>query len=163
MTETPNIDEWLAHVEMASRGAGNRDLRSEIFLAREGERHVPRPLPTDVPPGEPKACFHNAQMLAMNRPDLLYAEGFAHSIITTEHAWCVDIEGNVVDPTWPNPEAVEYLGVAFRSDFVARRLLEREKSGPLLNDRQSDFEIVRGRLSESEWRIKTGFVAAPFP
>jgi len=49
----------------------------------------------------PRCCFWNALQIARRRPKLYrYCEGFAVSIIPTEHAWLVDDAGTVYDPTW---------------------------------------------------------------
>jgi hypothetical protein len=46
-------------------------------------------------------CYENAWRHAIRNRDLTYHEGFAYAgIIPTEHAWCVDSDGVVVDPTW---------------------------------------------------------------
>lgn len=47
-----------------------------------------------------KECFRNALMMAQER-SLDYVEGYAlgHGI-PVHHAWCLDADGKVVDPTW---------------------------------------------------------------
>lgn len=65
--------------------------------------------------GKMKECFKNALALAIRR-NLTYCEGYAINIIPTIHAWCIDKDGNVIDPTWEN--AKEYYGVPFQTDYV---------------------------------------------
>ncbi len=71
----------------------------------------------------PRHCFHNAWNYSLIFDDLTYYEGFAYAgLITVHHAWCVDSEGLVVDPTWRKtiqrdlPENEwDYFGVGFDS------------------------------------------------
>lgn len=77
--------------------------------------------------GTQGACYANAQYLASRRKGLRYAEGFATSVIPVEHAWCVDAEGRVIDPTWDYEYQPDYFGVIFEADHV-RRI--RQITGP---------------------------------
>jgi hypothetical protein len=77
--------------------------------------------------GIPKACYYNAYHLARRRARLRYVEGFALSVIPMEHAWCVDEQGRIVDPTWgedfnliEGKRPVDYFGMAFDLDLVRR-------------------------------------------
>jgi hypothetical protein len=63
-----------------------------------------------APTGQPRQCFRNAFEAAM-RLDLTYVEGWANSIIPTEHAWCVTPDGKIYDPTWGR-SGHDYFGVA---------------------------------------------------
>jgi len=65
-------------------------------------------------------CFKNAAKLAMQE-QWLYAEGFASSGHPIHHAWCVNAQGRVVDPTWESPGAA-YYGLAMRATELARHL-----------------------------------------
>jgi hypothetical protein len=70
-------------------------------------------------------CFMNATKMAADDPELTYVEGWATSEIgvPVEHAWCVDKDGKIYDPTWTGktrPVGVEYFGVPFRREQVAR-------------------------------------------
>jgi hypothetical protein len=71
--------------------------------------------------GEPLACYANAYRLAQTRKGYRYVEGFATSVIPLEHAWCIDGEGRVIDPTWDAEYKPDYFGVVFPNlDFVLR-------------------------------------------
>src|SRR4030042_1175197 len=64
--------------------------------------------------GDFKMCFRNAFQLMLSREDLFYVEGYAickSVCLPLLHAWCVDSEGKVYDPTWE--DGVEYYGVVF--------------------------------------------------
>ena len=81
-------------------------------------------LPETVRPGAPKLCFENAYRLSRKtKGRLRYCEGFG--LRTTigfpiHHAWCVDQDGRVVDPTWSDPDACEYLGITLDPTTTAR-------------------------------------------
>jgi hypothetical protein len=50
-----------------------------------------------------KMCYENCQIIAFEVDDLTYVEGWAIEAqygLPLEHAWLVDGEGNIVDPTW---------------------------------------------------------------
>lgn len=79
-------------------------------------------LPPEFERGPKKKCFMNAGRLAMERDDLIYCEGIAHNIIPVEHAWCIDREGKVIDPTWDEPEKCAYVGVAFDTEWFFDRI-----------------------------------------
>lgn len=84
-------------------------------------------------PGTPKACFQNATLAALSHPDqLVYVEGYAVSAtlpIPLPHAWLVDGEGNVIDPTWP--DGSEYFGIRFSSDELSEVMLVTRQYGIL--------------------------------
>ncbi|WP_414530487.1 hypothetical protein [Nodularia chucula] len=53
--------------------------------------------------GEPKSCFKNCYQALWNYPQLNYCEGFAinsNVSIAVSHAWLVNNDGEVIDPTW---------------------------------------------------------------
>lgn len=82
---------------------------------------------------EPKYCFQNALMIAKQRPELQYCEGFATNVIPTEHAWLVAADGRVVDPTWvllfDDPSwfgrAADYFGIVLPVPDVVSAHAER--------------------------------------
>ena len=87
----------------------------------------------DEPRGELGDCYYNAWTLAEAR-NWEYAEGYA---TTTElgvplmHAWCIDDEGRVVDPTWS--DGANYTGVVIPVDIVRRVMVDTEVYGVLPN------------------------------
>lgn len=129
MTETDNDDHpvaraLIAHVSLLAAAGGDMPL-ARLMLARgksySGTRYVGMRM-------TPKMCFKNAIRLA-ERKGYRYAEGYALSgtlltsgiVFPVEHAWCVDRDGNAVDPTWEDPENSHYLGIEFDVTEVWKR------------------------------------------
>jgi len=87
------------------------------YLRTAGAREwTPAPLPCGVLRGVPKSCFMNATRTSWENPELDYCEGVAQVPdlgIWFLHAWAVDAAGNVVDPTWNEPERCRYYGVRY--------------------------------------------------
>ena len=107
--------------------------------------------------GEPKQCFANAENLAVFHDELTYVEGLATRLgaIPIPHAWCVDADGRVVEPTWlPDPECDsippvgqwEYLGVPFKTDWLVNWTLDQGYYGIFGNCFAPETldEIVKG-------------------
>jgi hypothetical protein len=68
--------------------------------------------------GKVRECFQNAFLRTLYFDNLTYCEGYAFSgLLPVHHAWCVDENDVVVDPTWrekKNREPAanwEYFGV----------------------------------------------------
>jgi hypothetical protein len=82
--------------------------------------------PTNIKPrwlvmGEAKRCYQNAAAYVAVRDDVFYAEGYALNLefpVPLEHAWLVDRDGKVIDPTWAEASHNVYVGIAFKPDFV---------------------------------------------
>lgn len=98
---------------------------------------VPDKLPKSINPKrfKVKECFYNAQMLALQY-DYDYYEGFAVSIIPTEHAWALLPDGQLLDLTWDKvrngTETFDYFGVLIPSKFIAKHMLETGMSTSML-------------------------------
>jgi hypothetical protein len=76
-----------------------------------------RPQPETVPPGDLGDCFTNTFWQVMRDSGAWrYAEGYAikdrRTLVPMPHAWVLDAQGRVVDPTW-TPPGVAYFGVVF--------------------------------------------------
>lgn len=120
-------------------------LNDYRLIIKVGQWWTPQALPAKYKYGEVKHCFANAYRLAKrSNGKLRYCEGIAHGIIPTHHAWCVDAEGKVVDPTWRtrpddehahNPDDMAYYGVSFDIDFVIENLLKNGHYGLLLGNK----------------------------
>lgn len=62
-------------------------LSLDDLVLREGREHRYERCPADIELGAPKECYRNAFNLMVERPDLTYVEGYAHSgLIPTAHA-----------------------------------------------------------------------------
>lgn len=75
-------------------------------LRTEGKFYTPQVLPKDYKRGPAQRCYQNAAQLALDDDSLTYVEGFVNTgyeiggqPIATAHAWVVDSEGNVIEPT----------------------------------------------------------------
>ena len=88
---------------------------TEEFILRKGTLFKNPGNPEWVPMMEMKQCFRNAALLAYQRPGLKYAEGYIFRYMPILHGWCVDDEGNVIDPTIHDYDG-DYLGVSFTLD-----------------------------------------------
>ena len=97
------------------------------------------PRTFSLPRGEPKQCYMNATHLAIDMPHLTYVEGNILMMgIPIEHAWCVDEEGVVVDPTIAPAlkdgtfdRISDYFGIPFRTDYVRKACLRNGVYGLL--------------------------------
>jgi hypothetical protein len=112
------------------------------FILREGKVWRPAALPAHVSKGKQNYCFMNALNLAADT-GFTYVEGVAASVFPTMHAWCVDENGVVVDPTWRDPANSLYYGVAFRLDYVLETVGERGYYG-IIENHEQDFPLLTG-------------------
>ena len=97
-----------------------------------------------------KNCFQNLILShRTNDSNLYYCEGFAaHEGIglIVAHAWLVNDLGEVIDPTWRDPQSFinpVYFGVVFNWEFVMAVAAKTEVYGILDNDRMIEHEFKR--------------------
>jgi hypothetical protein len=128
------------------------------LLLTHGQDFKWAPLPQGLKYGPMKACYQNAFHLAMARPDdYTYVEGIAVHIIPTEHAWCIDSKGRVVDTTWKampglkgeddNPEEWEYFGIPIKISY-AYRVIQASKVYSVLWNYDADWPMTRDEPRE---------------
>lgn len=85
-----------------------------------------RDRPAHVAAGQKRQCYANCVKTVLRSPpgceELSYAEGFAAAkagqFLPMQHAWLVDQQGSVVDPTWDDTHEHIYFGVVFKTSFV---------------------------------------------
>ena len=101
--------------------------------------------------GTPRECYKNAFDVLMEypKPELYYCEGFAtyaEATMPVYHAWLVNERGEVIDPTWRDPQSFInpiYFGVVFDWEFVMAVAAKTEIYGVLDNDRAIEYEFKR--------------------
>jgi hypothetical protein len=101
----------------------------ERFVLEVGRDFMAARRPRGIRKRRDKLCFMHAFQLAMDHPELEYAEGMstmADLPIAVHHAWCVTKDGAVVDDTWEDPERGRYRGVIISREDL---LVECLKSG----------------------------------
>jgi len=113
---------------------------------------------------QPKSCFHNAQMLAIDFDGAAYYEGFVLTeLVPLSHAWNVTPDGKVIDLTLeaahellvrlglrpedkPPPRPV-YLGIEIPKVFVAEHIARHRETAPLVAAFYNSAVSRRGRGS----------------
>ena len=114
----PTHDELRAdiHVQLASwkmLGAKGPQLIPATVL-RAGIDCVTQPLPKRYKKRAAKHCYANAAALvSRSHGRLTYVEGLAKRAggMVVDHAWAIDAQNRVIDPTWDQPEDAVYIGV----------------------------------------------------
>lgn len=101
----------------------------DAYLLQVGRLYPWRPLPSSVARMEAKACWGNAYRLARTT-GWDYACGYAcadaNLLVPIMHAWVVDSEGYVVDPTWAGVQR----GSLMNMDYA--RMIDRRYFGIVL-------------------------------
>jgi hypothetical protein len=110
------------------------------LVAREGIDYMPREVPVGLRrrrARRPKNCYGRAFSVALDRPDLIYVEGFAlGNFGPIRHAWLTEGSGCAIDLAWKDP-AVEYIGVPLATASLARATTN------LVGDYLSDVALWR--------------------
>ena len=114
-TEKNPIPDMLRREVKQWATMGHHSLLQRYLLER-GSEHVSQPLPPKYARGRKRECFRNAIRLAKRYPKVLrYVEGYAlcGTPLLIHHAWTIDADNRVVDPTWDDPEVSFYFGRVF--------------------------------------------------
>jgi len=102
--------------------------------------------------GISRRCFGNAQDILFHEggiaDGLVYVEGYACSgsltfPFPTHHAWLVDPQGRVLDPTWEDPETSTYFGVPFNPEYLRRTVRAAGVPCSLIDNFHDRWELVR--------------------
>lgn len=143
MTDSGYTDRIIRdHIGWLVDGASGSYFGAENALLEYGRPMAgPRDRPAYLPAGEKRQCYANcvkAILLPCPRhQELFYAEGFATTkpgqFIPMQHAWLVDQQGHVVDPTWEDAHEHLYFGVVFRTSFVLDMLRAADMEPGLLS------------------------------
>lgn len=84
--------------------------------------------------GELGECYANAGRMAMDNRRLRYVEGYAVPATVAfpmMHAWLIDDDDKIIDPTWDNARA--YFGVVIPRDIYSELLMRTGYWGVLDN------------------------------
>jgi hypothetical protein len=108
--------------------------------------------------GQPQKCQKNAfdVVIEYPKPELYYCEGFATYAdlgLPIYHAWLINERGEIVDPTWHEPESFiehAYIGVVFDREFARTVAVETGSYGILENDQFRDRQIKRLGLAAED-------------
>ena len=95
--------------------------------------------PEAIRQGRIKACYENCYKMAIADESLTYCEGYAwsnESLFLVPHAWLLDREGRVIEPTpiWSERAAhAAYFGIPFALEYVCD-MVERNKEYGILEN-----------------------------
>ena len=103
------------------------------FVLKNGIPFISQKLPKGYKRGIVKECYTNAYRLAIDE-DLVYVEGYAYSgLIPVLHAWCLDKDDKVIDPTWENPEDCGYFGIPIDEKYLIGTVMAKGTYGVIDN------------------------------
>jgi len=162
-TETTDIEQFKGYLQdlaaVMKKVPGRTDWKYRGFeeLVLEcGRVMEPKPLPKNIKQGQPKGCYANCQRLVLKNRSLTYVEGYAMAAdvsIPLQHAWLLDADGYVIDPTWETSGCC-YLGIAFRRAWVKSIWNSRKQKG-----RTDELSILQGNYLEFFSIFKQGLPA----
>jgi hypothetical protein len=146
------MDEILSYLHL---NAGQRSGRQALarFLLEHGRQWEAAFCDPEFASGRALACYNNSQDilqydLRRETPSgLVYVEGLASASFESEpcptlHAWLVDPQGRVVDPTWREAERCTYFGIPFHAGYVLETIRTCGPC-PMIDNRLNKWELVR--------------------
>lgn len=127
LSNEDGLVEWLRHVDAFMNDRRNRaDWKYQTYeglvLAHGRPFEIPeRGLrPDHIRKLPDRLCFTNALRLAV-KYGYTYVEGYASSMIPVLHAWNIDHDGLLIDPTWAEYEDWadrQYYGIPMHTKAV---------------------------------------------
>ena len=128
---TPNILSFLRACDDALQGAmrprtgGYSSIYDFLLKNGSGWRADPD---SDPKTASGAGSFRQAGLIALLVHRWTYAEGFAcrPGSFPVPHAWLVDAEGELADPSWRSTKGTEYFGVPVKPEFLGRQLLTQD-------------------------------------
>lgn len=131
----------------------------ELVLAT-GRPMTAARLPAAAPRGRMGYCYSNTLALISAYPRLRYVEGYAMPWVGDRagrpslHAWAINSNGRVWDPTWPDPESSAYFGLEMSLADVARYVnLDDDTFGVLATEHLIGSPLLKtGRLFPADGR-----------
>lgn len=118
----------------------------ENYVAAYGQEFKTQALPADVERGQLGECYKNATLLVVGRDDLTYAEGWAMKDpggLAVMHAWAVDKNDKVIDPTIPDPENWHYFGVRYNRERYLGQIIKAKFYGVLGSHDKNVPAVIR--------------------
>jgi hypothetical protein len=110
------------------------------------------PLPKNIEPGLPKNCYYNCLEIVEEDSHFIYCEGYAlpeDGILPVPHAWLINFDGRVIDPTWEAGGA--YIGLPFDTEWLLS-LLESRNGEDFVSvfecNYLEDFSLLRKGLPD---------------
>lgn len=136
-TSDPYLEYLLTFIQM------NAKMEPGFGPATALMQHAMTFEPADKNPawftrGLAKQCFDNTTRIVIERlaagdTSIHYAEGYAMDElgIPMQHAWLVDADNKVIDPTWRDATENLYFGIVFETRFVLDLLRIKQRAGIL--------------------------------
>lgn len=140
----------------------------EAFILAYGRTFQPKPYPRRLNAyrGEGHACFKNAWWLVLvSDGQLRYVEGFAapgDSVVkwgkavfpnAIHHAWAIDENDRVIEPTW-RAKGGRYFGVVFDFGYLMRTSVRKREHTSLIDNLRDEFPLLTGKHTEADWMPK---------
>lgn len=138
----PYLESLLEFIKMIA--GMEPDFGAAKALLRYGQTFEPaETTPAWFARGVSNHCFDNATHLLVARKaagdnSVRYAEGYAMDAevpVPMQHAWLVDANDKVIDPTWRNTDDNLYFGIVFDTKFVLDLMQIKRTTGILVDAR----------------------------
>ncbi|WP_285644465.1 hypothetical protein [Lentzea sp. NBRC 102530] len=149
---TTRLVDWLTQlveIRHPRHVAGWKYRCVEKLVLDRGTQRASTTLVAGADHGVQNRCYANATSYAAVH-SVTYVEGFAlvENGLVAAHAWCVDNDGLVHDPTWPMGAGLAYIGIPFADSHV-QSFNDRVGNVCLLHDAHMDeFRLLKFGLPQ---------------